>query len=73
MNKINKLKNILICPIAGDKLIYKKKFFISNKSKKKYKIKNDKIFFSKNVVKINKFVILKNLLKISTVTYIITY
>ena len=63
MNKINRLKNILICPTAGDKLIYKKKIFYSNKSKKTYKIKNDKIFFSKNDDEINKFVIIKNYIK----------
>ena len=63
MHKINRLKNILICPTAGDKLIYKKKNFYSNKSKKIYKIKDDKIFFSKNVAKINKFVIIKNYIK----------
>ena len=63
MDKINKLKNILICPITGDKLIFNNKNFYSKKNKKIYKIKNNKIYFNKNLGRVNKFVILKNYIK----------
>ena len=63
MNKINKLKNILLCPKAKTPLVYKKKFFYSKKNKKKYYIISDKIYFNSNKRKVNKFVNIKDYLK----------
>ena len=63
MNKIDKLKNILLCPKSKTPLVYKKKFFYSKKNKKKYYIVNDKICFNSNKRKVNKFVNIKDYLK----------
>ena len=64
MKKLDKIKNILICPYTKNKLTLKKNFFYSKKTIRKYYIYKNKIFFNENKKKIQKIVGLKNFFKI---------
>lgn len=63
MNKISKIKDILICPETKNELFFKKNFFYSKKNKKKYQIYKNKIFFNKNKKKVTNIVNFKDFLK----------